>query len=79
MRYHQPKFKIFYHIQNNSAMQVHLVPMNTLHCVQVWTPKVITLWEALLTVLQYGLLLLHAYAQDKRWPFVSIPLYDPNS
>ncbi|EES10216.1 magnesium/proton exchanger 1 [Sorghum bicolor] len=40
---------------------------------EVWTPKVITLWEALLTVLQYGLLLLHAYAQDKRWPFVSIP------
>ncbi|KAF0896209.1 hypothetical protein E2562_019695 [Oryza meyeriana var. granulata] len=41
---------------------------------EVWTPKVITLWEALLTVLQYGLLLLHAYAQDKRWPYVSIPL-----
>uniref|UniRef100_A0A0E0RBS0 Sodium/calcium exchanger membrane region domain-containing protein n=1 Tax=Oryza rufipogon TaxID=4529 RepID=A0A0E0RBS0_ORYRU len=40
----------------------------------VWTPRVITLWEALLTVLQYGLLLLHAYAQDKRWPYVSIPL-----
>ncbi|CAO2146391.1 unnamed protein product [Urochloa humidicola] len=40
---------------------------------EVWTPKVITLWEALLTVLQYGLLLLHAYAQDKRWPYVSIP------
>ncbi|RCV39408.1 hypothetical protein SETIT_8G222300v2 [Setaria italica] len=41
---------------------------------EVWTPKVITVWEALLTVLQYGLLLLHAYAQDKRWPYVSIPL-----
>uniref|UniRef100_A0A0D3F868 Sodium/calcium exchanger membrane region domain-containing protein n=1 Tax=Oryza barthii TaxID=65489 RepID=A0A0D3F868_9ORYZ len=41
---------------------------------EVWTPRVITLWEALLTVLQYGLLLLHAYAQDKRWPYVSIPL-----
>ncbi|XP_062182872.1 magnesium/proton exchanger 1 [Phragmites australis] len=40
---------------------------------EVWTPRVITLWEALLTVLQYGLLLLHAYAQDKRWPYVSIP------
>ncbi|KAL6653737.1 hypothetical protein ACP70R_008661 [Stipagrostis hirtigluma subsp. patula] len=40
---------------------------------EVWTPKVITLWEALLTVLQFGLLLLHAYAQDKRWPYVSIP------
>ncbi|XP_058076128.1 magnesium/proton exchanger 1 isoform X2 [Magnolia sinica] len=41
---------------------------------EVWTPNVITLWEALLTVLQFGLLLLHAYAQDKRWPFVSLPL-----
>ncbi|KAK1428168.1 hypothetical protein QVD17_16996 [Tagetes erecta] len=41
---------------------------------EVWSPKVITFWEALFTVLQYGLLLLHAYAQDKRWPFISIPL-----
>ncbi|KAL5996158.1 Magnesium/proton exchanger 1 [Asimina triloba] len=40
----------------------------------VWTPKVVTLWEALLTVLQFGLLLLHAYAQDKRWPYLSLPL-----
>jgi magnesium/proton exchanger len=42
---------------------------------QVWTPNVITLWEALLTVLQYGLLLMHAYAQDKRWPYLSLPMY----
>lgn len=42
---------------------------------QVWTPNVITLWEALLTVLQFGLLLTHAYAQDKRWPYLSLPLY----
>ncbi|KAL5561448.1 hypothetical protein UlMin_031195 [Ulmus minor] len=41
---------------------------------EVWTPNVITVWEALLTVLQYGLLLMHAYAQDKRWPYLSIPL-----
>ncbi|KAL4202729.1 hypothetical protein AMTRI_Chr02g222570 [Amborella trichopoda] len=41
---------------------------------EVWTPNAITLWEALLTVLQFGLLLLHAYAQDKRWPYFSIPL-----
>ncbi|KAJ4849281.1 hypothetical protein Tsubulata_021554 [Turnera subulata] len=41
---------------------------------EVWTPKVITLWEALLTVLQYGLLLTHAYAQDKRWPYFSLPM-----
>ncbi|OVA02636.1 Sodium/calcium exchanger membrane region [Macleaya cordata] len=41
---------------------------------EVWTPNVVTLWEALLTVLQFGLLLLHAYAQDKRWPYLSLPL-----
>lgn len=42
---------------------------------QMWTPKVVTLWEALLTVLMYGLLLIHAYAQDKFWPYISLPLY----
>ncbi|KAK9945689.1 hypothetical protein M0R45_011188 [Rubus argutus] len=41
---------------------------------EVWTPNVITIWEALLTVLQYGLLLIHAYAQDKQWPYFSLPL-----
>ncbi|KAG6700103.1 hypothetical protein I3842_08G095800 [Carya illinoinensis] len=41
---------------------------------EVWTPNVVTLWEALLTVLQYGLLLTHAYAQDKRWPYLTLPL-----
>ncbi|WCJ22223.1 magnesium/proton exchanger [Euphorbia peplus] len=41
---------------------------------EVWTPNVITLWEASLTVLQYGLLLGHAYAQDKRWPYISLPI-----
>lgn len=41
---------------------------------EVWTPTVVTLWESLLTVLQFGLLLVHAYAQDKRWPYCSIPL-----
>lgn len=41
---------------------------------EIWSPNVITFWEALLTVLQFGLLLLHAYAQDKRWPFISLPL-----
>ncbi|KAL3648045.1 hypothetical protein CASFOL_009013 [Castilleja foliolosa] len=41
---------------------------------EVWTPNVITLWEALFTVLQYGLLLLHAYAQDKRLPYLSLPI-----
>lgn len=41
---------------------------------KVWTPNVITLLEALLTVLQYGLLLTHAYAQDKQWKYVSLPI-----
>nr|DAD33277.1 TPA_asm: hypothetical protein HUJ06_012128 [Nelumbo nucifera] len=41
---------------------------------EVWTPNVVTLWESLLTVLQFGLLLIHAYAQDKRWPYLSLPL-----
>ncbi|GAA0186580.1 secondary carrier transporter [Lithospermum erythrorhizon] len=41
---------------------------------ELWSPNVVTLSESLLTVLQYGLLLLHAYAQDKRWPYLSIPL-----
>ncbi|CAN6994056.1 unnamed protein product [Brassica rapa subsp. trilocularis] len=40
----------------------------------VWSPNVVTLVEALLTVLQYGLLLVHAYAQDKRWPYLSLPM-----
>ncbi|KAF8006741.1 hypothetical protein BT93_K0905 [Corymbia citriodora subsp. variegata] len=41
---------------------------------KVWTPDIVTLLEALLTVLQFGLLLVHAYAQDKRWPYLSLPL-----
>ncbi|GFY98699.1 magnesium/proton exchanger [Actinidia rufa] len=41
---------------------------------EVWTPNIVTVWEALLTVLQFGLLLIHAYAQDKRWPYLSLPL-----
>ncbi|KAL3517435.1 hypothetical protein ACH5RR_020024 [Cinchona calisaya] len=41
---------------------------------EIWTPNVITLWESLLTVLQFGLLLIHAYAQDKQWPYLSLPL-----
>ncbi|TKY52514.1 Magnesium/proton exchanger [Spatholobus suberectus] len=41
---------------------------------EIWTPNVVTLWEALLTALQYGLLLTHAYAQDKRWPYISLPI-----
>lgn len=41
---------------------------------EVWTPEKITIWEASLTVLQFFLLLLHAYAQDKRWPYLSIPI-----
>ncbi|KAK9733696.1 hypothetical protein RND81_04G085200 [Saponaria officinalis] len=40
---------------------------------EVWTPDEITLLESSLTVLQFGLLLIHAYAQDKRWPYLSFP------
>ncbi|GLJ34086.1 hypothetical protein SUGI_0685220 [Cryptomeria japonica] len=42
--------------------------------VQVWTPNVVTIWEAALTLLQFGLLLLHAYAQDKGWRYFSLPM-----
>ncbi|KAF3784071.1 Magnesium/proton exchanger [Nymphaea thermarum] len=41
---------------------------------KVWTSNMITLWEAFLTVLQFGFLLLHAYVQDKRLPYFSFPL-----
>ncbi|KAL9251355.1 Magnesium/proton exchanger-like protein [Drosera capensis] len=41
---------------------------------EVWTPNEITLWESLITVLQFAVLLSHAYAQDKRWPYLSMPL-----
>lgn len=42
----------------------------------VWTPEVITIWEAGLTVLQFFILILHAYAQDRSWPFISISILD---
>lgn len=42
--------------------------------IEIWTPNVVTLCEALLTVLQFGFLLLHAYAQDKHWPYLSLPI-----
>lgn len=42
----------------------------------VWTPEVITIWEAGLTVLQFFILVLHAYAQDQSWPFISISFLD---
>lgn len=42
----------------------------------VWTPDVITIWEAGLTVLQFFILVLHAYAQDQSWPFISISILD---
>lgn len=48
--------------------------MCSFHVSQVWSPNVVTLVEALLTVVQYGLLLIHAYAQDKRWPYLSLPM-----
>ncbi|GBG61639.1 hypothetical protein CBR_g22437 [Chara braunii] len=35
--------------------------------VQVWTPGVITVTEAVMTILQFPVLILHAYGQDKKW------------
>lgn len=52
-----------------------IIDEKVLVILQVWTPNIVTLWEALLTVLQFGLLLIHAYAQDKRWPYLSLPMY----
>ncbi|MCO5560165.1 hypothetical protein L7F22_013772 [Adiantum nelumboides] len=46
--------------------------------ITVWTPEVITIWEAGLTVLQFFILVLHAYAQDKSWPIISISFLDQN-
>ncbi|KAL8143054.1 hypothetical protein V2J09_016086 [Rumex salicifolius] len=40
---------------------------------KVWTPNVVTLEESLLTVLQFFLLVIHAYVQDKRLPYLSFP------
>eukprot|EP00252_Welwitschia_mirabilis_P015546 TRINITY_DN3422_c0_g1_i1.p1 TRINITY_DN3422_c0_g1~~TRINITY_DN3422_c0_g1_i1.p1 ORF type:complete len:423 (+),score=66.32 TRINITY_DN3422_c0_g1_i1:465-1733(+) len=40
---------------------------------QVWTPEVVTIAEAGLTVIQFCLLLLHAYAQDKGWKYIALP------
>lgn len=42
----------------------------------VWTPQVITILEAAMTVLQFFILILHAYAQDQGWPYISISLLD---
>lgn len=42
--------------------------------IEVWTPNVVTIWEAGLTITQFGLLMLHAYGQDKGWRCVAIPL-----
>ncbi|GJP42875.1 hypothetical protein CLOM_g2406 [Closterium sp. NIES-68] len=41
---------------------------------QVWTPGEVTITEAVMTVLQLPLLMLHAYAQEQRWPFIALPL-----
>ncbi|CAI5517150.1 unnamed protein product [Closterium sp. Naga37s-1] len=46
---------------------------------QVWTPGEVTIAEAVITVLQLPLLMLHAYAQEQRWPFISLPLTPPTS
>ncbi|CAI5516483.1 unnamed protein product [Closterium sp. Naga37s-1] len=46
---------------------------------QVWTPGEVTIAEAVMTVLQLPLLMLHAYAQEQRWPFIALPLSPPTS
>ncbi|CAI7853789.1 unnamed protein product, partial [Closterium sp. NIES-54] len=46
---------------------------------QVWTPGEVTIAEAVMTVLQLPLLMLHAYAQEQRWPFIARPLSPPIS
>ncbi|KAK8967081.1 Magnesium/proton exchanger 1 [Platanthera guangdongensis] len=61
-----------YHaISNDMLVKAGMIQVASL---QVWSPKVITIWEASLTVVQFFLLLLHAYAQDKRWLYLSIPI-----
>ncbi|KAG6551758.1 hypothetical protein Mapa_006849 [Marchantia paleacea] len=42
---------------------------------KVSSPDEVSLWEALLTVLQFPLLILHAYAEDRNWPYVSIAFW----
>eukprot|EP00850_Spirogloea_muscicola_P003048 SM000012S25310 [mRNA] locus=s12:228229:231058:- [translate_table: standard] len=36
------------------------------------SPNVVTVWEAAVTVLHMPVLMLHAYAEDQRWPYASI-------
>lgn len=38
---------------------------------QVWTPGEITMAEAVLTILHTAVLVLHAYAQERRYPYLS--------
>lgn len=42
---------------------------------QVSSPDEVSLWEALLTVLQFPLLILHAYAEDRNCPYISISFW----
>ncbi|XP_024543905.1 magnesium/proton exchanger 1 isoform X1 [Selaginella moellendorffii] len=46
---------------------------------EIWTPNEITLWEAVLTVAQFPLLVLHAYVQDRNWKYLSIPLRESDA
>ncbi|KAG6494436.1 hypothetical protein ZIOFF_049462 [Zingiber officinale] len=58
----------------NGSILLSIIEYNSGSDAIVWTPNMVTLSEAFLTVLQFGLLLVHAYAQDKQWPYLSIPL-----
>ncbi|BBN12401.1 magnesium/proton exchanger [Marchantia polymorpha subsp. ruderalis] len=42
---------------------------------KVSSPDEVSLWEALLTVLQFPLLILHAYAEDRNCPYISISFW----
>ncbi|KAL2609756.1 hypothetical protein R1flu_028329 [Riccia fluitans] len=43
---------------------------------KISTPDRVSLWEALFTVLQFPLLIMHAYAEDRSWPYVSIAFWN---
>ncbi|CAM6104976.1 unnamed protein product [Calypogeia fissa] len=42
---------------------------------KVSSPNRIDIWEAILTVLQFPLLILHAYAEDRGWSYVSLAFW----
>ncbi|KAL3689800.1 hypothetical protein R1sor_016109 [Riccia sorocarpa] len=43
---------------------------------KISSPDRVSLWEALFTVLQFPVLIMHAYAEDRSWPYVSIAFWN---